>query len=173
MNGYLTSSLSALLSWVKGLASAVWQMVTGEDAGTFLRFVTEHWKGILVILCAAGLAADFLVYLFRWQPYKVWISFIRRLRDRRKTRDHAEEKEAVPDEAGSEPVPVRQELPALPARVRRRRAYFPENESPQGPVEEQETPEQVLEPSVEELKGMDRSGTEGERPRRRRRRSAP
>ena len=169
MNGYLTSALSALLSWVRGLAAAVWQMVTGEDAGTLLQFVTGHWKGILLVLCAAGLLADLLVYLFRWQPYKVWISFVRRLRDRREVRDAEEvREETVP----SGPLPAaeaaQQETPAGPARVRRRRAAFPENETPR-----EEATADAVPDDTNVFPGVETAGTEGEAsPRRRRRRSA-
>ncbi len=130
MNGYLTSALSAMLGWVRGIASSIWQMIAGENTGSLLRYIADHWKGILLTICIMGVAADFAVYLFRWQPYKVWGSFIRRVREgKRHSIEPGTEGEAEKQPAAlAEPEPLK----ALPAPVqrtrRRRRAYFPENE---------------------------------------------
>ena len=166
MNGYLTSALSAMLGWVRGLASSVWQIISGENTGSLLRYIAEHWKGILLILCIVGVAADFVVYLLRWQPYKVWSSFLRRLKEGKKQPGA----DAMPTEdqqalltGPDEPQP----LLALPERIRRRRrAYFPENE----PAEDDEMREPVM-PAVGEADPEPTVQTPA--PRRRRRRSFP
>ena len=58
MTGYLTSVLTLLLSWMRGVASSIWKLINGESEGGFWAMLSENWKGIL-------LAAVILV-LTRW-----------------------------------------------------------------------------------------------------------
>ena len=99
MTGYLTSVLTMALSWVRGVASSIWRLVGGEGEGGFLDFLAAHWKGLLLGLCIAGLLCDLAVYLLRWRPDKVWVSFFRRLRRRAEDRRVYRELMAQPDTA--------------------------------------------------------------------------
>lgn len=81
--GQLASRLfQMMMGWVQTAASWLWALVTQSDASRWLRWLTEHWLPLLVGLCIAGVVIDFVVYLFRWQPYRVWLSFLNRLRRR-------------------------------------------------------------------------------------------
>ena len=89
--------LGLLLGWVRGLAASLWGAVTGGTAGALLGWLSANWLPLTVLLCLFGLLADLLVYLLRWQPYKVIQSFFRRQRQRR-------ERRAVPPAAPAEPA---------------------------------------------------------------------
>ena len=78
MNGFATGVLSALLSWVRGIASQLWALWYAPDGlGGWL---TANWKALVIVLLIIGTAADITVYLLRWRPIEVWRSFFRRLR---------------------------------------------------------------------------------------------
>ena len=79
MGSFANTVFSLLLGWLKGLISMIWSAMTSEGGNSFFTFIGNNWIKIVVILCAAGLAVDFAVYFFRWQPYKVWQTFLRRL----------------------------------------------------------------------------------------------
>ena len=80
MGSFANTVFSLLLGWLKGLISMIWSAMTSEGGNSFFTFIGNNWIKIVVILCAAGLAVDFAVYFFRWQPYKVWQTFLRRLK---------------------------------------------------------------------------------------------
>ena len=48
-----------------------------------MQFIEKNWLKMIIVLCAVGVVADFIVYIFRWTPYKVWYSFLQRLRTKR------------------------------------------------------------------------------------------
>lgn len=93
MGSFANTVFSILLGWMQGLISAIWSAFTGKEGESFFQFIGNNWIKIAVILCAVGAIADFSVYFFRWQPYKVWRSFWRRLKNKGET----------PVEAGNEP----------------------------------------------------------------------
>ena len=75
--GLLANTLfSVLLGWVQTAASWLWSIITNTDVSAWLRWVLDHWLALVVLLCLAGLAVDFIVYLLRWQPYRVWRRFL-------------------------------------------------------------------------------------------------
>lgn len=77
--GILTDSLfGALMSWVRALVSAIWAVFSSERT-TALEFLAKNWIGIAVLLIAAGLVIDWLIWLIRWQPYHIWAQRVRRL----------------------------------------------------------------------------------------------
>jgi len=82
MTSFANALFSALLSWVRAFAAWLWGAFSGDE-GNLLTWLGEHWKPLVLILCAAGMAIDLAVYLVRWRPYRVWASFFRRLRSRR------------------------------------------------------------------------------------------
>ena len=93
MGSFANTVFSILLGWMQGLISAIWSAFTGKEVKSFFQFIGNNWIKIAVILCAVGAIVDFSVYFFRWQPYKVWRSFWRRLKNKGET----------PVEAGNEP----------------------------------------------------------------------
>ena len=77
--GILTDSMfSALMSWVRALVSAIWALFSSERM-TALEFLAKNWIGVAVVIIAAGLVMDWLVWLIRWQPYHIWAQRVRRL----------------------------------------------------------------------------------------------
>lgn len=74
--GQFTNTLfQVLLGWVQGVVSTLWRLIVSPDGSGGLRWLLEHWLVLLLLLCVAGGAIDFLVYLIRWQPYRVWRAF--------------------------------------------------------------------------------------------------
>ena len=105
--GTLANSLfQGLMGWIRSLSAEVWNTIQSPEGTTLLSWLGQHWKGIALILCLIGMAADVTVYLFRWQPYRVWQS--RRERRRRK---RAEKGREAPEEAREDgrqtPFPLR------------------------------------------------------------------
>ena len=84
MGSFANTVFSIMLGWLQTLASMLWSAMAGKEGGSLLQFIGKNWIRIAVILCAAGLAADFAVYLFRWAPYKVWRTFWNRIKNNRK-----------------------------------------------------------------------------------------
>ena len=91
MGSFANTVFSTMLAWLQGLVSVIWSALTTEGGNSFLQFIGSNWLKISAVLCAIGLIADFTVYIFRWEPYKVWLSFWRRLR---KSKNGTESSEA-------------------------------------------------------------------------------
>lgn len=82
MNGFVNTLLSVMLSWIRALISNIWTVLTSEDGGALYRFLSSSWLMIVIILCAACMLVDVIVYFFRWRPDYVWAARWRRLRRR-------------------------------------------------------------------------------------------
>lgn len=89
MGSFANTVFSILLGWLQGLVAMIWTALTSKGGDSFLQFIAHNWIYIVVLLCAIGLIADFVVYLFRWEPYKVWRTSWNRLK-KRKNGDTAE-----------------------------------------------------------------------------------
>ena len=99
MTGYAQLALRAMLSWVKGAAQQLWNVLGSADSGTVTWLLNSWWKVAAAILLV-GTAADVLVHLLRWRPLTVYASFFRRLRER----DDGDV--IVPEPVYAEPEPV-------------------------------------------------------------------
>lgn len=76
--GTLADSLfNLLMGWVRALVNAIWALFT-TDHTTLLEFLGKNWVLIVVVILAAGLAIDWLVWLIRWRPYLLWARRARR-----------------------------------------------------------------------------------------------
>lgn len=76
--GTLADSLfNLLMGWVRALVNAIWALFT-TDHTTLLEFLGKNWVLIVIVILAAGLAIDWLVWLIRWQPYHLWARRARR-----------------------------------------------------------------------------------------------
>ena len=91
MGQFADTLFRVLLGWVQTAASWLWSLVTNTDVSAWLAWLLDNWLPLVLLLCVGGLALDFIVYLLRWQPYRVWRSFFRRVT----ARDEIEE-EAAP-----------------------------------------------------------------------------
>ncbi len=78
MGQFANTLFSALLGWVQTAASWLWSLATNTGANGWMHWVLDNWLALLLWLCIAGLAIDFIVYLVRWQPYRMWGRFLRR-----------------------------------------------------------------------------------------------
>ena len=78
MGGIADSLFTLLMGWVRALVSGIWALFS-TDQTTILEFLGRHWLLIAVVLIAAGLVIDWLVWLVRWQPYHLWAQRVRRL----------------------------------------------------------------------------------------------
>lgn len=76
--GTLADSLfNLLMGWVRALVNGIWALFT-TDHTTLLEFLGKNWIMIVVVILAAGLAIDWLVWLIRWRPYHLWAKRARR-----------------------------------------------------------------------------------------------
>lgn len=82
MGQFANTIFSGLLGWVQTAMSWLWGLATNADVSAWFRWVLDNWLPLTLILCGAGLAIDFIVYLLRWQPYRVWRGFLKRITGR-------------------------------------------------------------------------------------------
>lgn len=165
MGNFANALFSTLLGWLKNAAAWLWSFFSSQANGGFVVWVAEHWLPLVLLLCAVCIAIDLVVNFFRWQPYKVWASFFRRLTGRddeqvdtgrvRRRWIHADGTTSIEEidlaEAPPEPVPTEPYTAALPEDVSARYAQYarpqPESE-PEVPAPiEPSQPEPVGAPS--------------------------
>ncbi len=99
--GSLANSLfQFFLGWIRILFSSLWESVTTPSRSSLLGWIGDHWLVLLIGVCVVGTVTDLVVYLFRWRPFRVWASFLRRIRKRREERKTAQpETEVLSEEA--------------------------------------------------------------------------
>lgn len=79
MGNFANTLFSSLLGWLRNAAAWLWSFLNDPESGGFIIWMADNWLPLVIALCAACMLIDFLVYLLRWQPYKVWASFFRRI----------------------------------------------------------------------------------------------
>lgn len=111
MNNFANSLLHLLLSWMRMLFSDFLSFFQ-EGSNGLISWISKRWTLLAVILIAAGLTVDLLIYLFRWRPQKVWQTKLRRLFHRSRYNDFDEKQfnagftDALPDyDFGDTPIP--------------------------------------------------------------------
>ena len=131
MGNFANTLFSVLLGWVQSATAWLWSLMTSDGAGGLMGWVLDNWLALAVGLCLLGLAVDWIVYLIRWQPYRVWRNFLR-------GRDEPEQEEELPepaptDAAAAGPQPEEVRSPVLLRRVIPARNRAQETEgAPQG-----------------------------------------
>ena len=80
MRGFAQTLFNALLGWIRTLVEGVWDILFSSDAQQWLRWVGDNWMVLFVLLCLCGIALDYTIWFFRWRPYYVWGSSLRRIR---------------------------------------------------------------------------------------------
>ena len=85
MNGFANAILSLLLGWLRSLFNAMWALLGSQSSGVFIDVLRNHWKMIFLVMCVGGFVVDRVVYLIRWQPYRLWKA--RRKRNRQSPDD--------------------------------------------------------------------------------------
>ena len=117
--GTLADSLfNLLMGWVRALVNAIWALFT-TDHTTLLEFLGKNWVLIVVVILAAGLAIDWLVWLIRWQPYHLWA---------RRARRFLRMPEPEQDERRKKRAPGGEETQKMPAAYAREDSGAPEEE---------------------------------------------
>ena len=147
MGTLANSVFQAMLGWIRALCVQVWTTASSPDSATLLTWIGAHWKGMTLILCAAGLILDLMIYLIRWQPYRAWRSFFLRRRNRREMREEEPEEEpmAMPVAAVSAMRMERQ------APWREEASPAPEDEEPEedGPIYRDDSSEEFPEEATD------------------------
>ena len=118
MGSFANTLFSALLGWVKGAVSWLWQLIVGSGEGGLLGWLTENWLPLTVLICVLGVVIDLVVYLLRWQPYRVWRSFMNRDKEAEELPLEGEGEEALQWlYANGETVeePLQPSLPEMPS----------------------------------------------------------
>ena len=77
MSGIGEVAYMILLGWMRGLIDWFWRVVSG-GSGDGLQWFLSKWKLWLVILLAGGLIIDWMMWLIRWRPYRVFLSRFRK-----------------------------------------------------------------------------------------------
>ena len=88
MSSFLKVLFQFFLGWTRSLSVQIWNEINHPNGDHLLSWIASNWILLAAVLCAAGLIIDLVVYLFRWQPYRVWRRFFSTLslnRQRRKT----------------------------------------------------------------------------------------
>lgn len=87
MNAFANTLFSILLSWVKSLVQACWDLVSGGGASGFFVWLGDHWLPLAVVLCLCGVVVDLLIWLIRWRPDLVWRTKLRHFSNRLRGRE--------------------------------------------------------------------------------------
>lgn len=89
MGNFADTLFGVLLGWAKNAVSWLWGVISDDGSDGLMGWILGHWLLLLVLLCLGGILIDLVVYILRWQPYRVW-------RSRRESR---EEEDALEQEA--------------------------------------------------------------------------
>ena len=79
MGNFASTLFSTLLGWLRNAAAWLWGFLNDPQNGGMIVWIADNWLPLVIILCLLCMLIDFIVYLLRWQPYKVWASFFHRL----------------------------------------------------------------------------------------------
>lgn len=80
MNAFTETLFRALLGWIQGLVQGLWSLFNGEGAGSLATWFGNHWLTTVILLCVIGIGVDIVVWFFRWRPYYVWGTKLRKLK---------------------------------------------------------------------------------------------
>ena len=72
ITNYSNAILSAMLSWLKGLANWVLRLFNLAGGASPLFWLANNWLKLLIFFMVLGVGMDLLVWLIRWRPYWVW-----------------------------------------------------------------------------------------------------
>jgi len=63
-----------MLGWLKGFASWVLKLfnLAGSGGISPLKWLSDNWLNMLIVLLVLGVVLDWVVWLIRWRPHWVW-----------------------------------------------------------------------------------------------------
>lgn len=148
MGGFAGTIFSLLLGWVHGTAAWLWSAATSPTGSGLLNWLGANWLPLAIVVCAAGMIVDLVVYLFRWRPYRVWASFFRRMTGRRAEEERDEPAQSPPRKTvrrkwvypdGTARTEEVEAPPERPVPVTAQQVYVPRTEAryPSGELPEQ------------------------------------
>ena len=144
--GTLADSLfTVLMSWVRGLVNALWALFS-SDHTTTLEFLGRHWLLIAVVIIAAGLVIDWIIWLLRWQPYHLWAQRARRLLRMEEPRD--EEEEPAPAKAHAAAMPRKRDAAQAWEKADEVPLYLGEQDEQEAMQRAQSTPDAFAYPGM-------------------------
>ncbi len=91
MGTLANSVFQGMLGWIQRLIAELWNSTTSPESATLTQWIGKNWKILAGGLCILGLVADLVIYLIRWQPYRVWRSFLHGGKARRISETSVEE----------------------------------------------------------------------------------
>lgn len=71
-NGFAADFLQILFGWLQNLFNGIWALFSGGSGGSVLRWLSENWLSLLIVLLVFGLVTDVVIYLIRWRPFWWW-----------------------------------------------------------------------------------------------------
>lgn len=83
MGSFANSMFSGLLGWFRDAIDWAWHVLFNAGDGGLVGWIGDHWLGLIIALSVICMAVDVVVHLLRWRSYKVWFSFLRRLRGKK------------------------------------------------------------------------------------------
>lgn len=78
MGNFASTLFSVLLGWVQSIIAWLWKVIGADGADGLMGWMVDHWLALTIVLCVIGLSVDLVVYIFRWQPYRVWRNYWKR-----------------------------------------------------------------------------------------------
>lgn len=73
MSGVGELAYMILLGWMRALVNWFWRIISG-GSGEGLQWFLSNWKLWLIIILAGGMIIDWMTWLIRWRPYRVFLS---------------------------------------------------------------------------------------------------
>lgn len=81
---YADTLITIMLGWIRAFTDWIWNLISlgdGSAGRSFLNWFSESWVMLVVVLVAAGVVIDWLVWMVRWRPYWLWFGRKRRILD--------------------------------------------------------------------------------------------
>lgn len=146
MGSFVSALFSLLLGWIRGTAQWLWNLISSDSRGGLIGWMVRNWLPLVILLCIFGMVADFVVYLLRWQPYRVWKRYFgwllpKKLRKTPTGRHllYADGRMVEAEEAPAQDNMSAEEV-ASPAMVNRRKRVIPAQKKRFGTGKTEQTP---------------------------------